>query len=315
MDIIALLVGFPLAGVLAVAFVVLLAGLGVLVWQEQANRAAIRKRLVIRPPRSELRKSAPSRNSNISDAFMAQAARFLKQSDPRDTKVLHARLIQAGYFDKRAVGVFLLMRVLLLGVGVCLPALISIVLPGSLTGNWLMISVFSGGVLGYKFPDIVVGRRIKALADEARRAFPDFLDLLSVCANAGLSLEAGLERVARELAAVYPSLSLNLSITCAEMRAGKPFEESLKSLADRVPIADIRPFASLLQQSKELGTSLSDALRVYSEDMRHKRLSAAEEKAYALPAKLSVPVTACILPVVLIIAILPVIIRYMVGFD
>lgn len=90
-------------------------------------------------------------------------------------------------------------------------------------------------------------------------------------------------------------------------------EESLRTLANRLGLEEVKSFATLLQQSKELGTSLSEALKVYSEEMKHKRLSAAEEKAYALPAKLSIPVTAFILPTVLLVAILPSIVRFMTG--
>jgi tight adherence protein C len=150
---------------------------------------------------------------------------------------------------------------------------------------------------------------------ENRLGFPDFMDLMGVCANAGLSMEAALERVSRELAEMYPVLGVHLQILCLEVRAGRSLEDALHAMADRMDIAEVRAFATLLQQSKELGSSLSDALRVFSEDMRHKRLSMAEEKAYALPAKLSVPVSACILPVVLFIAVLPVIVRFNVGID
>ena len=169
------------------------------------------------------------------------------------------------------------------------------------------------GTLGWLLPGFYLGNRTKTIMQENRSGFPDFMDLMGVCANAGMSMEAGLERVSRELADMYPTLGVHLQILCLEVRAGRSIEEALHALADRLDIAEVRAFATLLQQSKELGSSLSDALRVFSDDMRHKRLSMAEEKAYALPAKLSVPVTACILPVVLFVAILPVIIRIRLG--
>ena len=94
-----------------------------------------------------------------------------------------------------------------------------------------------------------------------------------------------------------------------ELRAGRSLDDALKSLADRLSLDEVRSFATLLQQSKELGTSLSGALRVFSDEMRHKRMSLAEEKAHALPAKMSVPVTVCILPVVMMVAIIPIIVK------
>jgi tight adherence protein C len=100
-----------------------------------------------------------------------------------------------------------------------------------------------------------------------------------------------------------------------EIRAGRTLAESLEHLGDRLGLDEARAFATLLQQSAELGSSLTDALRVYSDEMRHKRLSRAEEKAYSLPSKLSVPLILCIFPVLIIVTLLPAYIRvkYMTG--
>jgi tight adherence protein C len=135
------------------------------------------------------------------------------------------------------------------------------------------------------------------------------MDLMIACSDAGISREAAIERVSRELAVTYPSLSQNLQLVSIELRAGRSLDDALKSLADRLSLDEVRSFATLLQQSKELGTSLSGALRVFSDEMRHKRMSLAEEKAHALPAKMSIPVTVCILPVVLMVAIIPIVVR------
>ena len=115
------------------------------------------------------------------------------------------------------------------------------------------------------------------------------MDLLVVCADAGLSMEASLERVARELGDSYPSLAANIHMTNLEIRAGRTMTEALEHFGDRLGLEEARSFATLIQQSDELGSSIGDALRVYSDDMRHKRLSRAEEKAYSLPAKLVAP--------------------------
>ncbi len=94
-----------------------------------------------------------------------------------------------------------------------------------------------------------------------------------------------------------------------EIRAGRTMTEALEHLGDRLGLEEARSFATLIQQSAELGSSITDALRVYSDDMRHKRLSRAEEKAYSLPAKLSVPMMVCIFPVLFVVILLPVIVR------
>src|SRR5215216_5570327 len=101
------------------------------------------------------------------------------------------------------------------------------------------------------------------------------MDLLVVCADAGLSMEAALDRVGRELADSYRSLSANVHMATLEMRAGRTLSETLDHLADRLGLEEARSFATLLQQSEKLGSSLTEALRVYSDDMRHKRLSRA----------------------------------------
>ena len=98
-----------------------------------------------------------------------------------------------------------------------------------------------------------------------------------------------------------------------EIRAGRTMAEALEHLGDRLGLEEARAFSALIQQSAELGSSITDALRVYSDDMRHKRLSRAEEKAYSLPAKLSVPMMVCIFPVLFVVILLPVIVRLYTG--
>ena len=107
----------------------------------------------------------------------------------------------------------------------------------------------------------------------------------------------------------YPSLAANIHMANLEIRAGRTMTEALEHLGDRLGLDEARSFATLIQQSDELGSSISDALRVYSDDMRHKRLSRAEEKAYSLPAKLAVPMMVCIFPVLFVVILCPVIVR------
>ena len=139
------------------------------------------------------------------------------------------------------------------------------------------------------------------------------MDLLVVCADAGLAMEGALERVGRELAGSYPSLAANIHMTNLEIRAGRPLSDALEHFGDRLGLDEVRSFATLIQQSDELGSSITEALRVYSEDMRHKRLSTAEEKAYALPAKLSLPLMICVFPVLFVVILLPVFVRVKMG--
>lgn len=229
-----------------------------------------------------------------------------------DVKALRRRLIQAGYLDARAPALFFLARAV---AAVVLAVLAFLAAPYVLRDDsavfWPM--VLGGGILGYFGPTVYLSRIISVRTAEHRTGFPDFMDLLVVCADAGLSMEAALDRVGRELADSYRSLSANIHMATLEMRAGRTLSETLDHLADRLGLEEARSFATLLQQSEKLGSSLTEALRVYSDDMRHKRMSRAEEKAYSLPAKLSVPLTLCVFPVVIIVILLPVYVRLKVG--
>jgi tight adherence protein C len=238
--------------------------------------------------------------------------RHYSGGDEGDKRQLRQRLLQAGFLDPRAVAFFFIARlVAAIGLGALAFVFAPMLMSGPDGTAWMVAWV--GGLLGYFGPNIYVNRRIAARQIEHRTGFPDFMDLLVVCADAGLSMEAALDRVGRELGDSYPSLSANVYMTTLEMRAGRTLSEALEHFGDRLGLEEARSFATLLQQSEELGSSLTEALRVYSDDMRHKRMSRAEEKAYSLPARLSVPLMVCIFPVILIVIMLPVYVRYKMG--
>jgi tight adherence protein C len=227
-------------------------------------------------------------------------------------KVLRHRLIQAGIYDPRGVAFFFIARTALaVGIAAALFVALPMFVAHEGSGFWLM--VVAGGIGGYVLPSMYVDRRIAARKIEHRAGFPDFMDLLVVCADSGLSMEAALERVGRELGDSYPSLTANIHMTNLEVRAGRNLKDALERFADRLALEEARSFATLINQSIDLGSSITDAMRVYSDDMRHKRLSRAEEKAYALPAKLSVPMMVCIFPVIFVVILLPVFVKIHTG--
>jgi tight adherence protein C len=232
--------------------------------------------------------------------------------DTKDMKVLRRRLVQAGYYDARGVAYFFLTR-LILAVGLAVGVFLFAPMLMSTGGSKLWMMVGAAGIFGYVGPSVYIDRRIKKRKQEHQSGFPDLLDLLVVCADAGLSMEASLDRVGRELTESYPSLCANIHMANLEIRAGRTLTEALEHFGDRLGLDEARSFATLIQQSSELGSSITEALRVYSDDMRHKRLSRAEEKAYALPAKLSLPMMVCIFPVIFVVILLPVIVRVSTG--
>jgi tight adherence protein C len=233
-------------------------------------------------------------------------------TDDDGMKVLRRRLVQAGIYDPRGVAFFFIARTAL-AVGLAFALFVTLPAITSHGGTFLWLMVIVGGVAGYVGPSMYLDRRIASRKIEHQSGFPDFMDLLVVCADSGLSMEAALDRVGRELGDNYPSLSANIHMTNLEIRAGRPLKDALERFADRLALEEARSFATLINQSIDLGSSITDALRVYSDDMRHKRLSRAEEKAYALPAKLSLPMMICIFPVIFVVILLPVYIRLHYG--
>ena len=229
--------------------------------------------------------------------------------DAKDMKVLRSRLVQAGIYDPHALAYFFMART---GIAASLAVILFFVLPPlgvrSISSFWLF--VVAGGLCGYLLPALYLDRRVAARRAEHQAGFPDFMDLLVVCTDAGLAMEGALDRVKRELSDAYPSLAANIHVTNLEIRAGRTLSEALEHFGERLGLEEARAFAALIQQSDELGSSISKALRVYSDDMRHKRMSRAEEKAYSLPAKLAVPMMLCIFPVLFIVILAPVIVRF-----
>lgn len=242
--------------------------------------------------------------------LIERTTKHYSADNTEQTKVLRRRMIQAGLYDPRAVAYFFIART---AVAVVVVTLLFLFLPSEFgaTALWLWIGV--GGFVGYLAPSLYLDKRIRARKAEHQAGFPDFMDLLVVCADAGLSMEASLDRVGRELGDSYPSLTANLHMTNLEIRAGRTMSDALEHLGDRLGIEEARSFATLIQQSAELGSSITEALRVYSDDMRHKRLSRAEEKAYALPTKLALPMMICIFPVLFVVILLPVFVRLHLG--
>jgi tight adherence protein C len=276
-------------------------------------RGAVRRRAALMSADDVKSGSDDPRSLRHASSRMAQrlidyTTRHYSTEQDSNKQQLRRRLMQAGFFDPRAPVFFIIGRVVF-AVLFGAVAIVASPLLLSQDSNLTWVSIWFGAILGYFAPNIFVNRRIVARCTEHRSGFPDFMDLLVVCANAGLSMEAALTRVGAELGDTYPSLSANIYMTTLEIRAGRKLSEALEHFGDRIGIEEARSFATLLQQSEELGSSLSDALRVYSDDMRHKRLSDAEEKAHSLPAKLSVPLMVFVFPVVIVVILLPVFVR------
>jgi tight adherence protein C len=229
--------------------------------------------------------------------------KFFGEGDQAASKILRKSLVQAGYYGTSTPAIFLTLRVAGLVLGGALGFLV-----GTLSDDHLStiyIKMVGGAGIGYFAPSLVLDRIISKRKAEHLSGFPDFLDLMIVCCEAGLSMEAAINRVCREMADAYPSLSANLYFASLEIRAGRSVNDALTNLAGRLGIEEARTFATLLQQSAELGSSLIDSLKIYSDEMRNKRMMRAEEKANALPTKMMIPMMVFIFPILFIILLFP----------
>jgi tight adherence protein C len=223
---------------------------------------------------------------------------------------LEIRLFRAGFYQKTAPLIYMLTRIGAVGVGFTgAYLLLSDVLPQQLPGIMAFAGAGLFGLACLVIPSIALDRFEKAQQRQYRVGFPDFMDMMITCADAGMSLEAAVERVSTELAGTHKWLGIQLSIMNLQLRAGKPLREALRDLSDRMGLDEARSLAVLFRQSEELGTSLTEALRVYSDEMRTQRILRAEDRANSLPVKMMIPLGLCIFPVVLMVIMLPVVIR------
>ena len=227
-----------------------------------------------------------------------------------EPSALDAKLFRAGFYQSAAPAVYTLSRLAAVCIGFAATyAILSHILPSQVPGfvSFAVAAVF--GLACIVIPSIALDRFENGQKQIYRRGFPDFMDMMITCADAGMSLEAAVERVGTELASTHKWLGIQLSIMNLQLRAGKPLRDALRELADRIGLEEARSLAVLFRQSEELGTSLTDALRVYSDEMRSQRILRAEEIANALPVKMMIPLGLCIFPVVMMIVMLPVVIR------
>ena len=236
------------------------------------------------------------------------AKRFIP-TDLADVSRTRLMLVQAGYLRPSAIGIYYTIRIgLALGLPLTSLLLLPLLVPSLDSTKILVLTAFSG-IVGLYLPNVWIMRRTKSLQTQYRLGFPDALDLLVICVEAGLGLDAAIARIGQELVGAHRRLGEHFGLMAVEMRAGSTRRDALRNLADRLGIDEVRSLATLLNHSEELGTSIGDALRVYSDDMRARRMLAAEVKANQLSVKLSIPLALFVFPVIMTVILLPVLIR------
>lgn len=228
-----------------------------------------------------------------------------------DTKdaTLRSRLVAAGYSQEAAPRVYALVRLITV-IGFPIGAIGFLWASGSSPSLTRICVVGMGAaLLGLYLPSVWIRARADRRQRDIINGFPDALDLMLVCVEAGLGLEAAFSRVGMEMTRGHPLLAEQLGSVVLELRAGRSQEDALRRMADRAGADEIRAFATLLIQSSKLGSSIAQTLRIYASEMRERRRMRAEEKAHRLPVLLSIPLVTCMLPVMIGVLMLPAVIR------
>ena len=280
-----------------------------------AHRMALREQLERLKGHEGIVENQTSLRSRHTDGAWARIAEAVEAAgldltDTRDER-LSARLRAAGYLSPWAPRVFTLVR--LLGV-IALPlGYVMLAYSGGNPPSFLAAYITGAllALLGLYMPNLFVAARADRRREEITRGFPDCLDLLIVCVESGLGIEAALDRVGRELSISHPLIAQMLSITTLQPRAGASREDAFRKLAEVAGVDEVRSFTTLLIQSDKLGTSITQTLRVYASEMREMRRLRAEEKAHRLPVMISIPLVVCMLPVMIGVLMLPAIVRMM----
>ncbi|WP_406736055.1 type II secretion system F family protein [Thioclava sp. GXIMD4215] len=259
-------------------------------------------------PVTATRSPAKLREGSGNDA-LERFAGFLEPQNEKEMSAAKKWLQSAGYRGPNAVRSFHAAQASAAIGGLALGALITVYLTLTNTDPLepaAMIGLIMGpGVVGYFGPKQWVNSRVAARTAELQNGFPDALDMLLVCVEAGQSLNQGIIRVARELATSCPAISEEFGLIAYEIKAGKDKATVMRNFGERSGVSDIQSFATVMIQSQTFGTSIAEALRIYAADMRDKRIMRAEEAANKIPTKMTLGTMAFTVPPLLIILVGP----------
>ncbi len=234
-------------------------------------------------------------------------AQFLEPQDAKEYSEIRTKLMQAGYRSKDAVQIYYFLQ-FALGIALLCAGVVYYIFfidPETATMQTKLMYILGPGCLGYMAPKYWVNKRVASRQEQIQQGFPDSLDMMLVCVEAGQSMDQSIVRVARELRSSFPPLAEEYEIISYEMKAGKDKSQVLNDMADRCGLPDISSFVTVLNQATTFGTSISDALRVYAGEMRDKRVMRAEEAANKLPTKMTLTTMMLTVPPLLIILVGP----------
>jgi tight adherence protein C len=277
-------------------------------YSQIVQRRETLRQTALSPRRTRQRMTAAGMMSEV-----VKGLNLLRSKRAHDARML---LAQAGMRSEQAMIRYLFARVSLpfaFGAFVIIDQYTTHILPFS--DNIRTFAALGAAVVGFFAPDVWISNRIKKRAHQMELGLPDALDLLVICAEAGLSLDASLIRVSRELELTWPELSEEFGITAAELTYLPERRLAFENLNARTNMASIRGVVNTLLQTAKFGTPLAQSLRILAAEFREARITRAEEKAARLPAMLTVPMILFILPTLFIVLLGPAIISIMDTFS
>ncbi len=242
--------------------------------------------------------------------LVERLGRGLTPKDATKRDRMAAKLIQAGFRSPHALRLFLGSKIVGMGFLLVLAAL-AILATGPLPLNIAMMYISLALALGLMGPEIWLNRQLKHRQNAIRRALPDALDLLVVCSEAGLGLNAAIQRVALEIEIQHVDLAQEFKLAMLQMSVGMDTSYALRQMVDRTGLPEMRSLVSTLDQAIRFGTSITSTLRSYSDEMRETRLQRAQEEAAKVGVKMLIPIAVCMLPAILVITIAPIVLKLM----
>ena len=258
------------------------------------------------PKRDKKAKKDQLRNAGRNEQ-LEKFATFLEPKNEEEFSAIQLKMRQAGYQSKDAVRFYHFAQFALGIIGIVIGVLMVTVLSGGeeYTGQQMMIRVLVPGGIGYLIPRYWITRRVEERKEAIISGFPDTLDLMLVCVEAGQSLDQAIVRVAAEMKSSYPDIASEFEVVAYEMKAGKDKDTVLRDFGTRCGVQDVSSFVTVMIQSATFGTSIAEALRVYAGEMRDKRVMRAEEAANKLPTKMTLVTMMLTVPPLLVILVGP----------
>lgn len=241
--------------------------------------------------------------------------RLVEPDEGWESSALKSRLVRAGIRNRKAISYLIASKVV---SAFALPLLL--LSPyyfnptATMSGTMVALLASGGALVGLYLPDFILERKAKGRILTLQEGFPDAMDMLVVCVEAGLGLDAAIQRVGNELQVSHPELSNEMKLVSLEMRAGKGRADALRALADRTGLDDVKALTSILIQAEHFGTSIAEALRQQSNEMRTLRLQRAKERAAKLPVKLIFPIIFFIFPALFLVVLGPSVVRIFIAF-